>query len=92
MRTIWNFPLGDGSPQVIRMPVGAEILTVQVRGDRPYLWAIIKPVPSSPKTEYRHFEVFGTGQDIHEDMGIDRRYIGTFQQPPYVWHVFERIS
>lgn len=37
----------------------------------------------------RVIEIFGTGNPMWVDMGVSRKYIGTFQQPPFVWHVFE---
>lgn len=88
MRTIWKFPLGDGGPQRVEMSKGTEVLTVQTQDNRPCLWAVVDP---DAEVEVRYFEIFGTGQNIHEDMGVDRKYIGTFQQPPYVWHLFEGL-
>lgn len=89
MKTIWEFPLAIVSVNFVRMPRGAEILAVQTQGDAPCLWAMVEP--EAPH-QSRYIEVLGTGQPIHEDMGVDRKYIGTFQQPPFVWHVFERLS
>lgn len=86
MKTIWKFPLQLVSPQFIEMPDGAEILTVQSQGDVGCLWALVDPEMAVTP---RYFEVFGTGQNVHTLS--KRRYIGTFQQPPFVWHVFERL-
>lgn len=88
MKTIWKFTLGNGSPQRVSMPKGAEILAVQQQDGAAQLWALVDP---SYGMETRYIEVYGTGQAIHEDMGVERRYVGTFQQPPFVWHVFERL-
>jgi hypothetical protein len=70
------------------MPKGAEILTVQRQGNMACIWAIVDP---NADRERRVFEVFGTGQSMHDDMGVEREYVNTFQQGPYVWHVFERL-
>ena len=87
MKTIWKFPLAVVSPYQITMPKGAKILTVQRQGAHACLWAIVDP---DAEKERRVFEIFGTGQSMHEGMGIDRKYIGTFQASEFVWHVFER--
>lgn len=86
MKTIWKFPLSDGSPQRIALPKDAEILTVQIQAGAACLWALVE---SEHDYETRYVEVFGTGQPIHEGTS-KRTYIATFQQPPFVWHVFER--
>ena len=48
-------------------------------------------VKTDNDTEERLFELFGTGQEIKYDMGIDRKYIGTYQyqKGEFVGHVFE---
>lgn len=89
MRTIWKFPLAVMDAQPIRMPKGAKILTVQRQGEGACLWAM---VDSGHDTELRVFEIHGTGNPIAVEMGIEQKYIGTFQSPPLVWHVFERIN
>ena len=73
------------------MPKGAEILTVQSQHDVPQLWALVDP---TQPTEERCIEIFGTGHPIRYDMGVERKYIGTFQVDggQYVFHAFERIN
>ena len=88
MKAIWKYPIVTDS-QRLAMPRGAEFLTVQRQGDLVCLWAI---VDDSRLLEKRVIEVFGTGNPMPSDMGIERKYIGTFQQGPLVWHVFERIN
>lgn len=89
MTTIWKFPIPLVNPAMIRMPKGAVILTVQRQSDQACLWAI---VDSEAEKEVRYFIIEGTGNPIHEEAGVSRRYIGTFQAPPFVWHVFERLE
>jgi hypothetical protein len=75
------------------MPKGAEILTVQIdqKNKHPTIWAMVNP---EAEPEERWFELFGTGHTIHEDMGIERKYIGTYQyqRGEFVGHLFERIN
>lgn len=88
-QTIWKFPLAVTDVQRIKMPKGAEVLTVQRQGELACLWAI---VDDAADTVMRVFEIHGTGNPMWQDMGVERKYIATFQVPPYVWHVFERLS
>jgi len=50
-------------------------------------------VDDESEKEERIFELFGTGHQIKEDMGVDRKYIGTYQYQKgnFVGHIFERI-
>lgn len=86
MQQIWKFPLQISDAQRIEMPIGAEILTVQLQGDVPVLWAL---VDVKALKEYRIIEVLGTGNPIHNGMGTNRKYISTFQRGGFVGHVFE---
>jgi len=89
MKTIWKFPIAAVTSLRVDMPKGAEILTLQRQGDDACLWAIVDP---NAEKKARYFEIHGTGNPMYSDMGVERKYIGTFQVPPFVWHVFERIS
>jgi hypothetical protein len=74
--------------QNIRLPIGAEILTVQNQNEQVCLWALVNP---NTETENRHIEIFGTGEPILSDMGTSREYISTFQMSggELVFHAFE---
>lgn len=85
---IWKFDLRNTSRQEISMPSGAEILSVEKQGDKLRLWAMVDPRNSE---ESRFIEVFGTGQPIPVDMGVERKFLNTVITPPFVWHVFERL-
>lgn len=88
MKTIWKFRFELVGPLQLSMPRGAQVLTVQDQGGVGCLWAMVEP---ENELESRYFEVFGTGHPVYEDMDVNRKYIATFQQPPFVWHVFERL-
>lgn len=89
-KQIWKFHL-DPNKNNVAMPVGAEILTIQTQDEMPCIWALVDP---DNEKELRHFEVYGTGHDIPCDMGIERKYINTFQLEggSLVFHLFERIN
>lgn len=88
---IWKFPILNIESSVIRMPEGAEILTIQVQDKKPCIWALVNP---ENEKESRIFEIYGTGHDINCDSEIKRKYINTFQLSGgmYVFHVFERLN
>jgi hypothetical protein len=90
-RTIWKYPLKITDHQSIDMPMYAEILSVQTQHGEPCIWALVDPYGEK---EERRFEIFGTGNPIEVDMGVDRKFIGTFMifNDRFVWHLFERIN
>lgn len=79
MRAVWKFDLEDGP--VLRLPVGATVLTAQSQAGRLCLWAVVDPEAAR---EDRKVHVIGTGQPVPEDV----QYVGTVQEGPFVWHVF----
>lgn len=70
-----------------RMPKGARILCVQMQDGVPQIWALVDP---NVGNERRDFAVIGTG--ISDATLSKSQYIGTFQDPPFVWHLFEMIG
>lgn len=83
MRTIWKFPLSVSDKQVIAMPKGANILTVQSQNGVGCIWAEVSPRADIKR---RTFLTVGTGHDVPRDA---RKYVGTYQSGPFVWHVYE---
>lgn len=89
MKTIWKFELTtEEERQIINMPIGAQILTIQIKKDIPYLFALVE---SKAPIESRRFIIVNTGTPCkitHE------KFIGSF--PLYrgsvVWHLFEDLS
>lgn len=90
-KQIWKFQLETTMRQSILMPSEAEILDVQLQHSKPCIWALVDPKAEQVE---RTFEIFGTGQEITYDMGVERNYLGTFQAQGgiYIFHVFERIN
>jgi hypothetical protein len=83
MKTIWKFTLKTTDEQVIEMPRGAKLLTVQMQDNRPQLWALVDSVKPN---EQRTIATFGTGNPAE-----DGEYIGTYQMRggELVFHVFD---
>ena len=90
MKTIWKFEIPLSLSFTIKMPIDAKILCIDVdqKNGCPCIWAL---VDSENKEEERFFELFGTGNKINEDI-VDMNYIGTYQNTPFVWHIFERVK
>jgi len=90
MITVYKYKIVPNQNSIL-IPKGAEILTVQTQDNIPCIWA---KVDTEAKHEERFFEIFGTGHKIHCDMGVDRKYIGTFQidNGNFVFHLFERLN
>ena len=88
MISIWKFNLQTIDKQVIEMPVGAELLTVQIQNGEPCLWA---RVDNNEMLEQRQIAIHGTG---HELPDTTRKYIGTYQMAGggLIFHVFESLS
>ena len=93
--TIWKFPFEITDTQVISMPEGANILTVQVQNGEPCIWAIVN---ESAKLISRKIRVAGTGHTLPQmevnqtslSAGL-RVYIGTIQMNggALIFHVFD---
>ena len=81
---IWKYPLQITDYQTLRLPQDAQILSVQMQQGILCLWA---KVNIDFPLENRHIAVVGTGNPIA--FGIRARFIGTVQDGPLVWHVFE---
>ena len=89
-KQIWKFAI-DPNETLVEIPKDAEILTIQTQNETPYIWALVNPENAR---ELRFFEVYADGQDIHCDMGIERKYLNTFQLHggSLVFHLFERVN
>ena len=83
MKTIYKYPLPKRTYFTLSLPQGAEILTVQMQGDEPYLWAVVE---TDAPLQYRYFRMVGTGHPFSDEHA---RYISTFQTGPFVFHIFE---
>ena len=82
MKTIYKYSAHSGAP--VPMPIGAEIVSADVRDGKITIWALID---TEAETEQRRFIYVGTGFDVSELEST--QYIGTVFDGPFVWHVFE---
>lgn len=75
MKTIYKYPIEVTDEQTLTLPVKAQILTVQMQGETPCIWAMIDTEES--RTKRIVIRVYGTGHPIAGSE--DLTYLGTFQ-------------
>jgi hypothetical protein len=83
MKKVFKYEL-QGKDVILKLPLGAEILNVQLQNDRPVLWALVDP---NNVEVGRSICIVGTGWDVEDNM----KYINTYMEGYFVWHVFEII-
>lgn len=84
MRVIHKYPLGlTDSHQILRLPVSAKPLSVQLQGRQLCLWAEIDTEIDGQKEVV--ISTVGTGRPIPPGAV---NYLGTVQAGNFVWHVY----
>lgn len=88
IRTVWKFGFTPTDNVEVSMPKRAQILSVQMQGNTPQIWALV-----DPKSDYekRSFVMVGTGHEHKVGHYGKCIYIGTFQMSggTLVFHLFE---
>jgi len=69
--------------QTLQLPESAKVLAFQIQDGDMCIWVLMNPERTRIT---RLFRVISTGNALHDE---PMEYIGTVQQPPYVWHLFE---
>lgn len=74
MKTIWKYTLKAEVSNIIDMPLGAEVLSVETQGDDINIYALVDPM----ETAQQQIEVrtYGTGHDIDVDLS-HYKFLGT---------------
>lgn len=90
MKTIYKYAIDVTDEQIVKLPANARILTVQVQGGTPCIWALVDT--NEVLIEDVTIRVHGTGHPIDDSDNLD--YIGTFQMHggSLVFHVFREIQ
>ena len=95
MKTVYKYELKavchQNLTEPVMMPNGAKILHVDAQGDDMFVWA---EVDTERSVVDFHFEVFGTGHEMQEDMGVERNHIGSLMMHDgaLVFHVYQRAN
>jgi len=90
-KVIWKFEFKRYMDnQYLELPLGYEVLSLQLQGNIPCLWVLVDP---NVEKKREIFEIYGTGDEIRYKSGVDRKYIGTWQEQggKLVWHLFQVI-
>lgn len=88
-KAVWKFPLNTdrGTALDIKMPRNAKPLCVQMQKGVATIWCEIEV---GEEFVTRSFEVVGTGWEFSADAALE--YVGTWQDGPFVWHLYENHS
>jgi hypothetical protein len=86
MRVMWKFPFDVAPRFSVQMPAVHRVCAVQLQGGVPCMWVL---VDHASAVETVWFRVVGTGHQFDLD-GLG--FVGTFQQAPFVWHLFEEVA
>ena len=82
-KQVWKFEITLPN-MVFEVPLGAEILTVQMVREITSIYFLVNPLNDK---ESRKFNIYPTGSDIY----FESKYIGTCQtlEGHFIFHVFE---
>lgn len=82
--TIWKYPLEITRSQCIEVPSDSRALSAALQNGDLCVWFLVEE--SRPK-QTRRILIYGTGNPIG---GVFAGwFIGSVQQGPFVWHVFD---
>jgi len=89
MDTIYKFELDVIDNQIVSLPGGAQILSIQEQNGKPFMWA---KVDNEAPYETRKFATVGTGNPIHFEKSSP--FVATYQlmEGALVFHVFEILD
>ena len=84
--TVYKYHLEIEDEQVVLLPTGSRILTVQQQNNNIFLWALVNP--TSPNKQAFTIRIHGTGHAISDSDELE--YINTVQLygGKLVFHVF----
>lgn len=83
MKKIFKYKLALTAHQILQMPADAEVLSFQLQDKDLCAWALVDPEAYQVP---RGFVIVGTGHEVPKRL---LKFIGTAQQGPFVWHLFE---
>lgn len=87
VRTIFKYPCYSTTGSfTLDLPIGAQLLCVQLQNNRPMVWALVDPEALKEPVE---FTIFGTGHPISDEFLLHNDYVVSFQHGIFVWHLFK---
>ena len=90
---IWKYEINIITEQKIQMPEDAKVLTVQLKDNKIFIYALVNVDNPDRNMVWRVFYMYGTGEN---GIPSNAKYIGTVQQRDmtgyiFVWHIFEKL-
>lgn len=82
MRTIYKYLVPPISEFQLETPKHSQFKHAGLQNDVIFMWF---EVDTDQPVEARTFHIVGTGHVVPQDAV----YVGTVQQPPFVWHIYE---
>ena len=91
MRTVFKYDIIMSDEFTIDMPIGTEVLCIQLQNNIPQLWALVDTDTDKEKQVYK-FRFTGTGH--HIDDSLELKYVGTVQlyNDTLVFHLFQILN
>lgn len=90
MNKIFKYTLETTDQQILKLPKGAKILSLQTQNNIPCIWAMIDT--HAIETEEQHIiNTYGTGHQLPLDMS-NQVFLGTYQlmNGALTFHVFKQ--
>jgi hypothetical protein len=86
MKTIWKFQIPIQDEFELYLPYIHRVLLTALQDEKPMMWVEVDT--SSSKNIPFKFFVEGTGHEIEPSTV----HVGSWIQPPFVWHLYERYD
>lgn len=94
MKSIYKYELTSTSKlvageivSVVHLPLGSEVLKIDIQGDKVCLWAMVNV--DETETEERKFIMIGTGMQIPDDAQLIYNNTILIGYGTFVYHAFE---
>lgn len=84
-KVVYKYTVPNEIGAAIDLPVNSQVVHAGLQRGDLVLWVEHGQVGENTKRVPRHFDVFGTGHEIPDDS----RYVGTFFDGLFVFHVYE---
>jgi hypothetical protein len=89
MKRIHKYPFTIEDDVIVHLPLNAQIISIQLQGDIPCVWAVVNPLEEYIET--KQFKVFGTGHPMPDTILRTHEFRSTLQlSNGLVFHVFEK--
>lgn len=89
MKTIYKYTVDLSHLTGLALPPSAKVLRFGTQEGDMFIWV---ELDTQEPTEERFFQIIGTGHPLPELEGRIAEYVGTADQGPFVWHLYELVE